>query len=511
MNQMKENFDAMPLREVLLEHQRGPQWQDNHTQRFTKQERSSTTVITNGMPDSSMFFLKSVFSSIGIKLHPLLSPTNSALQIGKEYGNRGQCNPTYYTVGSLIEYLIHLRDVEGVPTREIVANYLFVTMGGCGPCRMGMYATEYRKALRDSGFGGFRVLLLSRSGEASLDSTGIAFSKIETMKLFSCAVMGDIVNILEKKIRPYEVEEGATDAAIQKVTNIIADAYANKKSLILAAWKSRKVLASVKVDALQLKPKVLVQGEFWAKTNEGDGNYNLYRFLEEEGAEVMIESISDWLLHQIWQAKWAIQRREDLAFHDTGGDGLKGQNMFAKKVQIWMADRLIRVVFKVFSLVLGLKQSVLSDHGELASAVEKYFNLEVNGGEDHMEVAHHIHTFEHNLANMVLSVKPFTCLSSSGVSDGVQPLISEKYPNSIFVAVETSGDASANFYSRVQMQLFKAKQAAESELEEALEEKGLSLSEAKKKIEKCPTLSSSLFEPKGKFACRSANVVSCIS
>ena len=32
-------------------------------------------------------------------------PDNSALKFGKEFGNRGQCNPTYFTVGNLVKYL----------------------------------------------------------------------------------------------------------------------------------------------------------------------------------------------------------------------------------------------------------------------------------------------------------------------------------------------------------------------------------------------------------------------
>ena len=41
---------------------------------------------------------------------------------------------------------------------------MFVTAGACGPCRFGTYVTEYRKALRDSGFDGFRVLLFQQQG-----------------------------------------------------------------------------------------------------------------------------------------------------------------------------------------------------------------------------------------------------------------------------------------------------------------------------------------------------------
>ena len=90
--------------------------------------------------------------------------TTSRCSFGKEFGNRGQCNPTYFTVGNLVKYLTWLRDEQKIPVQEIVANYVFVTAGACGPCRFGTYVTEYRKALRDSGFEGFRVLLFQQQG-----------------------------------------------------------------------------------------------------------------------------------------------------------------------------------------------------------------------------------------------------------------------------------------------------------------------------------------------------------
>ena len=45
------------------------------------------------------------------------------------------------------------------PRQDILDNYVFFTAGSCGPCRFGMYESEYRLALRNAGFDGFRVLL----------------------------------------------------------------------------------------------------------------------------------------------------------------------------------------------------------------------------------------------------------------------------------------------------------------------------------------------------------------
>ena len=102
-------------------------------------------------------------------------PNQEALQYGREYGNRGQCNPTYFTVGNLVKHLTSLEE-QGMTEEDIVKNHVFVTAGACGPCRFGTYVTEYRKALRDSGFDGFRVLLFQQTGglkQATGDEVGL--------------------------------------------------------------------------------------------------------------------------------------------------------------------------------------------------------------------------------------------------------------------------------------------------------------------------------------------------
>ena len=74
-----------------------------------------------------------------------------------------------------------------------------------------------------------------------------------------------------------------------------------------------------------------------------------------------------------------------------------------------------------------------------------------------MEVGKLIQSVKQRKAHMVISVKPFGCMPSSGVSDGVQSLVTEKYPEAIFCTIETTGDGAANAYSRVMRDLFKAR------------------------------------------------------
>jgi hypothetical protein len=124
-----------------------------------------------------------------------------------------------------------------------------------------------------------------------------------------------------------------------------------------------------------------------------------------------------------------------------------------------------------------------------------------------MEVGKLILNVAHSKATMTLSVKPFGCMPSSGVSDGVQSLITERSPGSIFCAVETSGDGAVNFYSRVQMYLFKAKQAVEQEVARALEETGLSMEVVREYLAQDRRIGGSLHKPHHRGAATVADVV----
>jgi hypothetical protein len=103
-----------------------------------------------------------------------------------------------------------------------------------------------------------------------------------------------------------------------------------------------------------------------------------------------------------------------------------------------------------------------------------------------MEVGKLILNVVKNKATMTLSVKPFGCMPSSSVSDGVQSLITERFPGTIYCAVETSGDGAVNFQSRVQMYLFKARKVAEQEMVDTLTRHALTIEQVRDFIKKNP-------------------------
>ena len=171
---------------------------------FTAAERGKVTILIGGMTWKHDNMFRAVFEGCGYKCETLPVPDVPAFQIGKEFGNNGQCNPTYFTVGCLVQYLQGL-EKQGVPRQDLVDNYVFFTAGSCGPCRFGMYEAEYRFALENAGFQGFRVLLFQQQEgiKAASGEAGLKFTVDFGMGMLNAMNVGDTLNDIIYQIRPF--------------------------------------------------------------------------------------------------------------------------------------------------------------------------------------------------------------------------------------------------------------------------------------------------------------------
>jgi predicted nucleotide-binding protein (sugar kinase/HSP70/actin superfamily) len=499
---------------------------DNHVEQwvedmvglgFKKSERAKVTMLIGGLTVAQDFLIEGALKGIGYSVQMLDCPTNEGFQAGKEFGNRGQCNPTYFTVGNLVQYLITLRDKHGMTAKEIVAKYVFLTAGACGPCRFGMYVTEYRKALRDAGFDGFRVMLFQQTGglkQATGDEVGLELNPLFFWSIVKAMVAGDVLNAIGYRMRPYEKVKGATNEALEKAKATLYAALESRSNILYALWQCKPILAAVEVDKTLPKPKVSIIGEFWAMTTEGDGNYQLQSFLEGEGAECDIQLVSAWILYTLWEVSNDTKQRADLREMDTAKYGLGGGGPMAvfQKLAIGVAgDFGVRALFQTFAHATGLYGYKLPDMKAIAEISHDYYNNDLRGGEGHMEVGKLIMNVLYSKAHMTLSVKPFGCMPSAGVSDGVQSAITEKFPGTIFCPVETSGDGRVNFYSRVQMYLFKAKQAASAEYERALNENGVTRDQVKAFLDSSPKFRSPFYKAAHVYCGNNADLVAAVA
>ena len=499
---------------------------------FTAAERDRVTILFGGLTAKHEALIKGVFQAAGYRTEVLPTADVAAFQLGKEYGNNGQCNPTYFTVGQLIKYLQHLESI-GLSRQEIIEQYVFFTAGSCGPCRFGMYEAEYRLALQNAGFDGFRVLLFQQTDgiRAASGEPGLKFTVDFGMGAFTALNVGDILNDLTYQIRPFEVHPGQTDDVMHEVMKTLTRAVRDRRRYeiedhapewLMTRLRSRKRLrdtlntlgkiydhlygphtlealatareriGAIEVDRLRVKPVVKVTGEFWAQTTEGDGNFQMFSFLEREGAQVMVEPISTWVMYMLWLAKANRIRRKEVDYPTLPWTNPKArlarELAFRRTVAylglgVWFWNRqYVRIIRH-----LGELAHPLVSLDELAALAAPYYNVFARGGEGHMEVAKNIYYTVKKRAHMVLSLKPFGCMPSSQ-SDGVQAAVMNHFKDMIFLPIETSGEGEINAHSRVQMALGEAKAKARTEFAQALSSTGKSLDEVRRFIEAYPVL-----------------------
>ena len=433
------------------------QWYETRYDTIDYAPPEESIVLFGGLTPLKDRLLLAASQSMGGNYVALPTPDNEAFSLGKTYGNRGQCNPTYFTSGNLIKYLQGL-ERDGLSRDEIVRRYVFATASGCGPCRFGMYVTEYRKALEAAGFGGLRIETFEQQkGIFQMDEAlrVAPFSPRFFIHAAQAVSIGDMIDIMGYKMRPYEVEPGSVDRAMERVEAIVADALRHKRGLIGALWRARRIFKQVALDRSVRKPRVMVMGEFWAAMTEGDGNYHLHRFLESEGAEVIPQPLINRFLLSLWEAK------HDHDKHAADPDPDRPAIDLApikERLFVEGGKWVVKGIFALYAHILGLRDYRLPSMEKYYALARDYYPVDSDGGEGHLEVAHLIEAVEEDLADLVISIKPFGCMPSSGVSDGIQSLITAHYPQANFLSIETSGEGEANFYSRVQMALFKAKE-----------------------------------------------------
>ena len=498
---------------------------------FTKDQRANTTILFGGLTWKHEKLIKGALEGIGYKMEAVPTPDKKAFQLGKEYGNNGQCNPTYFTVGNLVQYLQSLEE-KGMTKEEIIENHVFFTAGACGPCRFGMYEAEYRLALRNSGFDGFRVLLFQQTAGLSQEEAeaGLEMNLDFFLGIINAMMLGDIINEMGYLIRPYEVNEGETNKVMDEVIELFYQKLKSKRYFdfnskigkliqkipsseyvtkfvdqilgdyyLDTANEARVLFNSIKVDRTRMKPTVKITGEFWAQTTEGDGNFNMFPFLEREGAQVMVEPIATWIMYMLHQAKSVNEDQKGINVYKEADAKetlldkfklLKDYN--SSKATITIAEKIFEREYNRYRKAFENMPHELVDQKVLKDLAHDFYHSRVEGGEGHLEVGKSIYYTVNDLSHMILSLKPFGCMPSTQ-SDGVQSAVTSRYKDMIFLPIETSGEGDVNAHSRVQMALGEAKAKAKIEFKECLDKTGYTLDEIKAFVETHADLQSPFF------------------
>lgn len=459
----------------------------------SKEDVARVEILFGGLHWRAERVLEALFQNLGYRARALPTATRADLMLGREMADIGQCCPTSFTTGNLVGFL---RDRAAETSPEaVVRDYTYLTAGSCGACRFGQYHQSYEMALRSIGLEDFRMFLMGQSklDQGALAGGGIAIDLPMTLGGLWAVLVTDVLQSLEYQTRPYEVEPGATQRAVEKSVDQLCEAFRNRphrgKKWGALIWhvstdyfiktlrEVRKNFDAIEVDRLRCKPVVKITGEFYLQTVEGDPNYNIHAWLEQEGAEVVPAAVAVWGDYLL--------RYQMRAWEQQGGNGTKVQMMRGVR-------QLFRWTYNRMRGALGDIPHELPDQDELERLAAPYYNHMISGGEGDMLIGKAIWAHQNRKAHMICELSPYACMPNT-MSVGAMAGVMGKHPDLLYAPIEIKGDAEVHALSRCQMILTEAKTRAIREYVAAMEASGLTPEDAKVLIDADPKLKSATY------------------
>ncbi|MFC1719029.1 CoA activase, partial [Candidatus Poribacteria bacterium] len=143
--------------------------------------------------------------SVGIDATISPFSDDRTVELGAKYTSGDECYPEQVTLGNLLKLT---EDPDFDPSKVA----FFMPSAG-GPCRFGQYAGFAEKVMRDLGYED--ILVLSPTSTNSYDEVGANAGEL-MRTAWRAVVSADIMRKLLLKTRPYEINEGDTEAEYEK-------------------------------------------------------------------------------------------------------------------------------------------------------------------------------------------------------------------------------------------------------------------------------------------------------
>lgn len=351
--------------------------------------------------------MAAVFRSIGIDAEAIPEADAETLELGGRYTSGEECYPLRLTVG---DFLKILKKPETNPTQVA-----FFMATGQGPCRFGQYAPYIRSLLARLGY--HNVTIVAPGCESGYSDFGEA-SSLYVRGAWRAIVSSDILSKLLLKTRPYESVSGSADQlyeeSLKNLCRMLEITYSSDgeqmEALQECLVKIRNRFRALEIQFDLHRPLIGVVGEIFCRLNTFSNN-DLVRRLEEFGAEVWLNDVSEW----IWYVNDDQLRRMQLQGKSFSLDafGARARNHFQHKDE----HALLSLFKEDFQ---GYEEP--ADIGETLAYAEPYLPPLGANGEMVINIGKAVY-FAKKGADGVIDISPFTCMNGI-VCEAIYPRIS---------------------------------------------------------------------------------------
>jgi len=405
---------------------------------FTKKMKKDYTILIPDMLTIHFKLLERLFNDYGYKVKVLYNQGRPVVDEGLKYVHNDTCYPALLVIGQMINAL-------NSGEYDVNKTALMISQTG-GGCRASNYIHLLRKALTDAGYGHVPVISLNFAGLES--NSGFKITLPLLRRAMAAISYGDFMMLMYNQIRPYEINKGESDALVNFWVNKVCDHFKHGKDI--KSKDIRFVLHEIAEDFAAIpikrtpKIKVGIVGEIYVKYAPL-GNNNLEQFLYEQGCEVMVPGLLDFLMYSIYNSSydyklyggsWFMNRVLKIAFNYL--------NKIKRMINITLSQYIGFTVPSDFQHIIKLADGVIS-HG-------------VKMGEGWFLTAEMLELIELGYSNIVC-VQPFGCLPNHIVGRGMLRKIKSMNDAANIVPVDYDpGATKVNQENRIKLMLSIARE-----------------------------------------------------
>ncbi len=405
---------------------------------FTRRMRAKHTLIAPQMSPLHFRFIEAALRRSGYRVEILETVGPRDVDTGLTYVNNDACYPAILVVGQLVEAFKSGRyDPENT-------SVLISQTGGM--CRATNYAGLLRRGLRDAGFG--RVPVVTMSVRGIEKNPGFSRTPALVHHLTQAVVLGDLLQDVLLRVRPYEAEHGAAMRLYRRWDGILREYLERGRRMVFRRGGGYRRLISALVeefDALPLRPgprlpRVGVVGEILVKFHP-DANNHLVDVLEAEGCEVAVPGLTEFVLTGMYSAEW-----------NHANLGTDTHFRWGKAALRRMAEAYRDPVRRALAATGG-KFAVPGDLAQMAKGASEILSLGNQFGEGWLLTAEILELIEDGVTTIVCA-QPFACLPNHVTGKGMFGAIRRLHPEANITTIEYDPGASqVNQLNRVKLLL----------------------------------------------------------
>jgi predicted CoA-substrate-specific enzyme activase len=217
----------------------------------------------------------------GARTVVLPEPDERNILYSNQVTTGAECLPYRVTLGDFMRYYYD----NGADARNIEG----FMAGSYGPCRLGKYAVEQNRLLREIGFDLPVRSTVSNNAYRDL-GLGPGFERLAWKGIVA-------VDCLEKllwRTRPYERTAGVADELFDKYLKLIAGNVRKKEPLDEVLQRAASEFGELIDRDSPRRPLVGINGEIYLRSNKFS-NSNLVRACEAAGLEVVVAPMGEWI------------------------------------------------------------------------------------------------------------------------------------------------------------------------------------------------------------------------